>query len=330
MYFNLDNQRKQNILKYYQKEANDYRRKKEEEKKQRIQEELNYIHQKEQNQHESDEKISEENYKKKKAIMDEYLEMLQKTKNYLPGYHFSPEKKEVIINNWGKSKEEYLRENNNNNLYSRNKLFESNSLKNFNSYNRGKLNIKPIDTMNTYLTDDINDNEINSFLLRQKQNKKNYYKDLLFSQHIDSARKNKNIFGTEDFLVLNERKKKLITENPYRKKNEYGFGDSILESNPIVNPENNIRYNKYLKDFYPNMSSDKNEIDNNSNINKINNKININNYNKDNNIYKNNYNNQKSENNLVINGSNIMNNYNIDISKLKSNNDNLYRNFKDI
>ena len=25
-----------------------------------------------------------------------------------------------------------------------------------------------------------------------------------------------------------------------------------------------MRYNKYLKDFYPDMSSDKNEIDNNS------------------------------------------------------------------
>ena len=147
-------------------------------------------------------------------------------------------------------------------------------------------------------------------MLRLKQNKKNYYKDLLFSQHIDSARKDKNIFGTEDFLVLNERKKKLITENPYRRKNEYGFRNSILESNPLVNPENNMRYNKYLKDFYPDMSSDKNEIDNNSNINTINNKVIVNNFNdyynnKDNNIYKNNYNNQKSENNLAINGSNI-------------------------
>ena len=207
MNFNLDNQRKQNILKYYQKEANDYRRKREEEKKQRIQEELNYMHQKELSQQESDEKICEENYKKKKEIMDEYLEMLQKTKNNIPGYHISPKNKEVIINNWGKSKEEYLRENNNNN-FSRNKLFESNSLKNLNSFNNRKLNIKPIDTMNRYLTDDINNNDINSFLMRLKQNKKNYYKDLLFSQHIDSARKDKNIFGTEDFLVLNERKKK--------------------------------------------------------------------------------------------------------------------------
>ena len=94
-----------------------------------------------------------------------------------------------------------------------------------------------------------------------------------------------------------------------------------------------MRYNKYLNDFYPNISSDKNEIDNNSNINTINNKVNVNNFNdyynnKDNNIYKNNYNNQKSENNLAINGSNIVNN--INISKLKINNDDLYRNLKDI
>ena len=44
MYFNLDHQRKLKILKYYQKEADEYRRKKEEAKKQQIQEELYFLH----------------------------------------------------------------------------------------------------------------------------------------------------------------------------------------------------------------------------------------------------------------------------------------------
>ena len=97
MFINLDYQQKQKILKYYQKEAAEYQRKKEEEKRQIKQEELNYLHQREKNQHESDIKINEENNKKKKAIMDEYIAMLQKTRNNIPGYHYNPINKEVII-----------------------------------------------------------------------------------------------------------------------------------------------------------------------------------------------------------------------------------------
>ena len=339
MYFNLDYQKKQNILKYYKKEADEHRRKKEEEKNQKIQEEINYIQQIEQNQYESDKKISEENNRKKKAIMREYLEMLQKTKNDIPGYHYSPKNREVIINNWGKTKEEYLKENKNN-IYNKNKYnnksIDISSFKYMSPIRKEKLDIKPIDTMSKFLTDDINNKEIESYLERQKENKKNYYKDLLYSQYNDSASKNKNRFGTEDYLLMSEKKKKLITENPYREKNVYGFGNTNLENNPIVNPDNNMRYNKYIKNFYLDISSDINGMEKNSNIND---KINSNNsndyYNKNfnnvnHNVYKNIYNNQKNENNLAINGSNIMNNYKIDISKYKNNNDDLSRNFNDI
>lgn len=345
MYFNLDNQKKEKILKYYKNQADEYRRHKEEAKKQRIKEELNYLHQREQKQQETDEKIFLENNRKKKALMDEYLEMLRKTKNYLPGYHFKPKNKEVIINNWGKTKEEFLKENNSNNdLYNinkyKNKSIDINSYNKFNSLNpieKAKIIIRPIDSMNKFLTDEQNEKEVNSFFMRQKQNKQNFYKDLLYSQYKNNILKNKNIFGTEDILILKEKKKKLITENPYKRKNEYGFGDSNLENNPILNPENNIRYNKYFKDFYSDNNDNINNINNsnNSNINieiidDCNNNYNdykYNNENKD--IYKNNYINQKNGINLANNGSNIMNTYKINIPKYKINNA-LSRNFSDI
>ena len=378
MYFNLDRQGKQKILKYYKKEANEYRRKKEEAKKQQIQEELNYLHQREQNQLKSDEKLSQENFRKKKALMDEYLEMLKKTKNYLPGYHFKPKNNEVIINNWGKTKEESLKENSNNNNFHTinyhsnnyhtnnyaNISFDKNSFNTLSPNEKVKQMIKPVDNMNKFLTDEPNENEVNSFFLRQKQNKQNYYKELLYSQFIDSAKKYKNLYGTEDILIVNEKKKKLITENPYREKNVYEFGDSSLENNPILNPENNIRYNKYLNNFYPDIQTDRslnennmfnNDINNNSNNDSnsnINIEINENNFNdyinynnRINNIYKNNYTNQKLENSMAINGNNIINNYennhmsNYDIyknnirnnmSKYQYNSNGLSRNYSDL
>jgi hypothetical protein len=284
--------------------------------------------------------------------------MLQKSENYLPGYHFRPKNKEVIINNWGKTKEEFLNEYNNdyyNINKSKNKSFDINSVNSVNSFNtlnpieKAKIIIKPTDCMNKFLTDEQNENEVNSYFMRQKQNKQNFYKDLLYSQYVNNVQKNKNIFGTEDMLILKEKKKKLITENPYRQKNEYDFGDSKLENNPILNPENNMKYNKYFKDFYSDNSNnnninDINDINNSNNTNKIkNSNINIevndcnNNFNdykynnENNNIYNNNnYNTKKDENNFAVNGSNIMNNYKFDFSKYKIKNNGLSRNFSDI
>ena len=348
MYFNLDHQRKQKILKYYQKAADEYRRKKEEEKKLKIQEELNELYLKEQKQIESDVKLSQENNRKKKTLMNEYLEMLQKTKNNQPGYHFKPKNNEVIINNWGKTKEEFLNENNNNNIYfnknkNKNKSFDSFNHNPFNSFNtldpieKAKIIIKPIDSMKKFLTDEQNEKEVNTYFLKQKQNKLNFYKELLFSQYKKNQQKNKNIFGTEDILILKEKKKKIITENPYRKKNEYEFGDSTLENNPILHPENNMKYNKYFKDFYTDISI--NDINNNNNI-----KLEVNDYcnnyndykynNGNNKNYRNNsfnYKNENNGNNLTINGSNIMNNYKVDISKYNIHNNNkLSRNVSDL
>ena len=67
--------------------------------------------------------------------------------------------------------------------------------------------------------------------------------DLLYSKYKNSAK-----------IYL--KKKKLITENPY-KKNEYGFGDSNLENKPILNLENKMKYNKYFKYLYRDLNDNK-------------------------------------------------------------------------
>ena len=365
MYFNLDNQRKQKILNYYKNEADNYRRKKQEAKKQQIQEEINYLREREEKQHESDLKLIQENYRKKNALMQEYLEMLKKTKNYLPGYHFKPKNNDVIINNWGKSKEESLEDNihyNNNYYHSnnyKNNSFDcnknnSNSFNELNPIEKARLIIKPIDSMNKFLTDEQNENEVKNYFLRQRKNKENFYKELLYSQYENTAKKNKNIFGTDDMLILKQKKKKLITENPYREKNEYGFGNSNLVNNPILNPENNMRYNKYFKDFYPDTPLEKIEIGNKpfkdndfgslKNLNNLNNdnQTKVDNYsnnfneynnyiNKNNNTFINNYMNEKRQSNMATNGENIINNYKINDDILKDKkNYRLSRNFSDI
>lgn len=365
MYFNLDNQRKQKILNYYKNEADNYRRKKQEAKKQQIQEEINYLREREEKQHESDVKLIQENYRKKNALMQEYLEMLKKTKNYLPGYHFKPKNNDVIINNWGKSKEESLEDNihyNNNYYHSnnyKNNSFDcnknnSNSFNELNPIEKARLIIKPIDSMNKFLTDEQNENEVKNYFLRQRKNKENFYKELLYSQYENTAKKNKNIFGTDDMLILKQKKKKLITENPYREKNEYGFGNSNLVNNPILNPENNMRYNKYFKDFYPDTPLEKIEIGNKpfkdndfgslKNLNNLNNdnQTKVDNYsnnfneynnyiNKNNNTFINNYMNEKRQSNMATNGENIINNYKINDDILKDKkNYRLSRNFSDI
>ena len=298
MYFNLDREKKQKILNYYKQEAIDSRRKKETQKKLKIQDELNFLHEKELEELESEKKAMEEQTKKKKALMQEYLQMLQKTKNNIPGYHFQRKNKEVILKNWGKSKEESLKENTNDFNFNKNKNNSMNIEDNFNSLSqieKARQIIKPIDHMNQFLTDEQNLDKVNLFFMQRKNHKRDFYKNLLFSQHEQSNQLNKDKFGTEDILILKQKKKKLISDNPYRKKYQISFNNSTLENNPILNPRNNIRYNKYFKELY------QNDI-----------KQNINNMFNSNDLYYNKYNNftiERTHNNMVLTGNNVINSF---------------------
>ena len=298
MYFNLDREKKQKILNYYKQEAIDSRRKKETQKKLKIQDELNFLHEKELEELESKKKAMEEQTKKKKALMQEYLQMLQKTKNNIPGYHFQRKNKEVILKNWGKSKEESLKENTNDFNFNKNKNNSMNIEDNFNSLSqieKARQIIKPIDHMNQFLTDEQNLDKVNLFFMQRKNHKRDFYKNLLFSQHEQSNQLNKDKFGTEDILILKQKKKNLISDNPYRKKYQSGFNNSTLENNPILNPRNNIRYNKYFKELY------QNDIKQN-----INNMFNSNDlyYNKNNNFTI-----ERTHNNMVLTGNNVINSF---------------------
>jgi hypothetical protein len=298
MYFNLDREKKQKILNYYKQEATDSRRKKETQKKLKIQDELNFLHEKELEELESEKKAMEEQTKKKKALMQEYLQMLQKTKNNIPGYHFQRKNKEVILKNWGKSKEESLKENTNDFNFNKNKNNSMNIEDNFNSLSqieKARQIIKPIDHMNQFLTDEQNLDKVNLFFMQRKNHKRDFYKNLLFSQHEQSNQLNKDKFGTEDILILKQKKKNLISDNPYRKKYQISFNNSTLENNPILNPRNNIRYNKYFKELY------QNDIKQN-----INNMFNSNDlyYNKNNNFTI-----ERTHNNMVLTGNNVINSF---------------------
>ena len=296
MYFNLDPEKKKTIFNYYKQEVIDSRMKKEAQKKQKIQDELKYLHEKELEEMETEKKTIQEQTKKKKALMDEYLQMLQKTKNNLPGYHYQRKNKDVIIKNWGISKEDSLKENNNDFNNNSNENTNNNLDDNFNSLSqieKARQIIKPIDSMNQFLTDEQNLDKVNLFFTRRKNNKRNFYKNLLFSQHEESNQLNKDKFGTEDILIVKQKKKNLISDNPYRKRYQRDFGNSTLENNPILNPRNNIRYNKYFKELY------QDDI-----------KQNINHMFNSNDLYENQNNNftiEKMHNNMAINGSNIIN-----------------------
>ena len=286
MYFNLDREQKQKILDYYKKDLLDFERKKKEAKHAKIQEELKWLHQNELKEKESEQKVIEEEKRKKKALMDEYLDMLRNTKILDGGYHYKPKNREIINKNWGKSKEEFLKENKKDKFYTidYHKPSDSYTFNNMSEREKIKQILKPVDCMNKFITDEPNEKEVNSYFLEQKQNKQDLYRKILYKQHNDYIQNNLNTYGTEDVLILKQKKKNLVTENPY-KKYEYRIGNSYLERNPILNPDLII-------------NRDKNN--NNLNNNKINNVYNINN--------NNNF--EKVGNNMAINGSNIINDFN--------------------
>ena len=309
MYFNLDREQKQKILDYYKKDLLDFERKKKEAKQAKIQEELKWLHQNELKEKESEQKVIEEEKRKKKALMDEYLDMLRKTKILDGGYHYKPKNREIISKNWGKSKEEFLKENKKDKFYTidYHKPSDSDTFNSMSEREKIKQILKPVDCMNKFITDVPNEKEVNSYFLEQKHNKQELYRKILSKQNNDYIQNNLNTYGTDDVLILKQKKKNLVTENPY-KKYDYRIGNSYLERNPILNPENNMKYNKYFKELHPNSTNKKDRINLTINRDKNNNNLNIN---KINNMYHNNNNIfGKVGNSMAINGSNIINDYN--------------------
>ena len=249
MLFNLDKETKKNILEHYRQEALFKKLKKEEEKKREIEEERKNLEQKQIRQRQTIDIMNKEKYYNRNKMKEEYNLMLQKTKGYIP------RKIDIKINNWGQSKDQFIlpevkTNNNYTNEKTDNKSFLNNYVKNdfvqLSPYQKEKEILKQIDHMDEYLTDKQNINELIQYFRQQKENRHKFYKDLLFSQYKNALNKNLNLYGTNDELILKQRKKKFISENPYIRQRKYDFGSSSLEHNPILNPENNYNYNKYI------------------------------------------------------------------------------------
>jgi hypothetical protein len=194
--------------------------------------------------------MNKEKFYNRNKLKEEYNLMLQKTKGYIP------RKMDIKINNWGQSKDQFIlpEVKTNNNNYINEKTDTKSFLNNYNKYDFVQLSpyqkekeiLKQVDHMNEYLTDKQNINELIQYFKIQKENRHKFYKDLLFSQYKNALNKNLNLYGTNDELILKQRKKKFISENPYIRQRKYDFGSSSLEHNPILNPENNYDYNKYI------------------------------------------------------------------------------------
>ena len=315
MFFNLDKNSKQNLLNEYKQEAQNYYQKKKEERQRRIQEEREYLAQRELLEKEADEKVYREKMKKKNAQMKEYQTMLKNKSNF-PGYRHNSNKNDIVLNNWGGQERNYLT------------IPRVQSQTQINNQNFGSIIIpqekqdapwrgrrrgyKNEDHMRNLLNDNRNDQEINNHIKEENEYKQQLYKDLLFSQYEEAKNKNLNLYGTNDPLILERKRKRHLSENPYAKKSTYEFGKSNLIHNPITDPQNNINYNKYLK-----FSESSNNLNNrNNNYQKQNNNYEQNlgniNYNNNYNIINNsNYNNINSvNNNNAINNNNYNNNFN--------------------
>ena len=312
MFFNLDRNSKQNLFNQYKQEALDYRQKKNIEKQKRIQEEREYLARRELLEKEADERIFREKLQRKNAQREEYNSMLMKTKNNIPGYrHNTNRNKEVVLNNWGGQEKNHQIQIQNNIPQSPPQQNDVNVNKNFITIPqgegtpwKGRKSFRNEDHLGNFLNDDRNDQELTNYIKSEKEYKQKMYKDLLYSQFQEATNKNLNLYGTNDPLIVERKRKRYLSQDPFAKNNNYDFSKSSLSHNPIVDPQNNLEYNKYLK-----FSESQRNINNRGNY-----QINNNNVNNQRVQYQNN-NNTPNINNV----NNTYNNYN-PLEEFKSNN----------
>ena len=266
MLFNLDRNLKKSLLEEYKKEALLYEQKKQQEKQQKIKEEQEYL--------EKLNKQDEENYQKEKQ--EETIKKNNQMKYYQEILNNSPDKnsrkKELIIKNWGQNRNQSTSHIEKKNIFRKEKNnkyeIDYNSLS---PIQKQKIYIrKSDDNMNKYLTDEQNKDEVSKYLKEEKIYRQKYYKDLLNSQYEESQRINKDRYGTNDILIIENKRKKYFNDNNYISNKKYDFGQSSLSHNPIVNPENNIGYNKYINFRLNKSNIFKNVLDNKNNINNLN------------------------------------------------------------
>lgn len=274
MLFNLDRNLKQSILEEYQKEAILYRQKKQQEKEQKIKEEQEYLNQLSKREEESFKIKKQEEDIKKNNQKKYYEEILSNSPSKIA------RKKELIIKNWGQSRDQPKENNELVDSFRKDNKYEV-DYSSLSPEEKERIYIrKGDDHMNKFLTDEQNKDELSKFLKDEKFFRQKYYKDLINSQYEEAQRINKDRYGTNDILIVENKRKKYFNDNNYiTGAKKYDFGKSNLLHNPIVNPENNIGYNKYINyrlnksNIFKNIFDNKNV--NNPNSNFMNNNKNL-------------------------------------------------------
>ena len=236
-----------------------------------------------------------------------------KTKNNIPGYrHNTNRNKEVVLNNWGGQEKNHQIQIQNNIPQSPPEQNNVNATKKFITIPqgegtpwKGRKSYRNEDHLGNFLNDDRNDQELTNYIKSEKEYKQKMYKDLLYSQFQEATNKNLNLYGTNDPLIVERKRKRYLSQDPFAKNNNYDYSKSSLIHNPIVDPQNNLEYNKYLKfsESQRNINNRGNHQINNNNVNnqrmqyQNSNTPNVNNvnntysnFNNNNNINNNNYN----------------------------------------
>ena len=255
---------KEKILEQFKQDANKYLEKKKYEKYKRIQEEQEYLL-KQEAKYNEEQKIAKERRKRKEQQFNDYNLMLtklnyQKPINGFNSYSCTARKRPYI-------------------KYNIEDLERGKSLQ-----KREREIIMKRDIIGKFLTDEVNDDELYRDLKTEKQKSQQYYKEINDLQYLEYQKNNIDLYGTIDPLIIKRAKKKYLTENPYSFKIRNDFWKSNLVHNPIINPENDMNYNKYIfkEDFSNYINNSNKNSKNNDNYN-----TNINNINKTYNLFRN-------------------------------------------
>ena len=227
MLCNVNKNLKRNILEQFKQEAINYKEKKKYEKLKKIQEEKEYLLKQEQIFNNDEELLNKEKHKKQEQEINEYNLMLTKLHSKTPNFRYNSNpntkiKKPIIKFNF-------------------NEIEKNQSLQ-----KRQKDIIYRRDIIGEYLTDENNTEELFKDLRREKEKSQRFYKEINDLQYLEYQKNNINLFGTIDPLIVKRAKKKMLTEDPFSSKIKYDYWKSSLSNNPILNPENNVHYNRYL------------------------------------------------------------------------------------
>ena len=227
MLCNVNKNLKKNILEQFRQEAINYKERKKYEKLKKIKEEKEYLLKQEQIYNNDEELLNKEKHKKQEQEINEYNLMLSKFHSKTPNFRYNS-------NPNNKIKKHIIK-------FNVNEVEKNQSLQ-----KREKDIIYRKDIIGKYLTDEDNTEELIKDLRKEKEKSQRFYKEINDLQYLEYQKNNINLFGTIDPLIVKRAKKKMLTEDPFSSKIKYDYWKSNLSNNPILNPENNVHYNRSL------------------------------------------------------------------------------------